>query len=171
MTDVKPTEPLPPPLLDPAWALFLAGPVAINLASRSPALVPSVARAYGCRLSADRRQVTILLAAGRARAVLRDLAGGAPIAVIFSRPKTHVSLQLKGEQADIIPATPEDQELMLAWGGAFAAEICALGYPESFGRNITRPAAEPAVGVCFTPIALFEQTPGPRAGERLEARP
>jgi len=46
------------PLLAAALAAFLVGlvgPVAINVASRSPALVPSVARGYGCRVGAEVR--------------------------------------------------------------------------------------------------------------------
>ena len=159
------------PLLDAAWAAFLAGPVAINVASRSPALVPSVARAYGCRVSLDRRQVTVLLAAGRARALLRDLAVGAPIAAVFSRPKTHVTLQLKGERAEVLPATEADEALMRAYSAAFAAEIGALGYGEDFGERLAPPSAETAAAVRFEPVALFEQTPGPRAGERLKPAP
>jgi len=167
---VTPADPRPP-VLDAAWAAFLTGPVAINVASRSPALVPSVARAYGCRVSPDRRRVTILLATGRARALLRDLAEGAPIAAVFSRPKTHVTLQLKGELAEVLPATATDVELMQAYGAAFAAEVCALGYREDFGARLAATAAEPAAAVRFEPVALFEQTPGPRAGERLEPTP
>lgn len=158
-------------VIDLAWAVFLAGPVAINVASRSPAMVPSVARAYGCRVSPDRRQVTILLAEGRARAVLRDLAEGGPIAAVFSRPQTHVSLQLKGERAEVLPATAADLELMRAYGLAFAAEICALGYSEAFAGRFAKPCGEPAAAVRFEPLALFEQTPGPRAGEPLGSNP
>jgi len=159
------------PIIDPAWALFLAGPVAINIASRSPALVPSVARAYGCRVSPDRRQVTILVAEGRARTVLRDLAEGGPIAAVFSRPMTHVTLQLKGERAAVLPATAADIELMRAYGAAFAAEVCALGYSEAFGERLTGPSREPAAAVRFEPVALFEQTPGPQAGAQLGISP
>lgn len=159
------------PVIDPAWAAFLAGPVAINVASRSPTLMPSVARAFGCRLSQDCRLVTILLAQGRAEDVLRDLAEGGPIAAVFSRPKTHVTLQLKGECAEILPATATDRALMHAYGAAFVAEICALGYPQAFAERLVRPAAEPALAVRFEPLALFEQTPGPRAGNRLGHNP
>lgn len=159
------------PIIDPGWAVFLAGPVAINVASRSPDLVPSVARAYGCRVSADRREVRILLAEGRARAVLRDLAGGAPIAAIFSRPKTHVSLQLKGERALVLPVTAADIEVMRAYAAAFAAEVAALGYPQAFAERLVGPAGEAASAVRFEPVALFEQTPGPRAGEPLGREP
>ena len=156
------------PVLDPVWVPFLTGPVAINVASRSPALVPSVARAYGCRVSLDRRQVTVLLVASRARALLRDLAGGAHIAAIFSRPQTHFSLQLKGERAEVLPASAADAELMAAYARAFAAEVCALGYPEAFAERLSAPPREPGVSVRFEPVVLFEQTPGPRAGARVE---
>lgn len=166
------TSALPhPPIIDPAWAVFLAGPVSINIASRSPALIPSVARAYGCRVSPDRREVTVLLAAARAGAVLRDLADGAPVAAVFSRPKTHVTLQLKGERAEVLPATAADLELMRAYGATFAAEVCALGHAEAFAERLTSPSREPAAAVRFAPVALFEQTPGPRAGEPLGPDP
>ena len=33
------------------------------------------------------------------------------------------------------------------------------------------PAGDDAVGVAFTPEAVFEQTPGPKAGMRLEPKP
>ena len=156
-----------PSVLDPAQALFLAGPVAINAASRSPALVPSVARAYGCRVGADRRTVTLFLAEARAGAMLRDLEEGGPIAAIFSRPKTHVSLQLKGERAEILPVTAADRQLMLAYSATFATEIMALGYAADFAQAMVRGCGEAAVGVRFIVGTAFEQTPGPRAGERL----
>lgn len=162
---------LPAPLIDTRRAAFLAGPVAINVASRSPALVPSVARAFGCRVAADRRTLTVFLAERRARAVLRDLRDGAPVAVAFSRPKTHISLQVKGERAEILEFSPVDREVMRAYGAAFAAEICALGYSGEFAGRLIAPVDEPAVGVRLAPVALFEQTPGPRAGERLETGP
>ena len=99
--------------------------------------------------------------------MLRDLEEGGPIAAIFSRPKTHVSLQLKGERAEILPVTAADRQLMLAYGAAFAAEIMALGYPADFAQAMVRGSGEAAVGVRFVVGAAFEQTPGPHAGERL----
>jgi hypothetical protein len=60
---------------------------------------------------------------------------------------------------------------MLACGAAFIAEIMALGYSENFSRALMAPAGDDAVGVAFTPEAVFEQTPGPKAGMRLEPKP
>lgn len=160
-----------PPLLDAAKAAFLAGPVAINAGSHDAARLPSITRAFGCKVSPDRREVVVFMSTHHSRTILRDLTAGAPIAVVFSRPKTHETLQLKGLRARIQPLAPGDREIMLASGAAFSAEIMALGYPEAFSLAIMAPAADEAVGVAFTPSAVFEQTPGPKAGMRLEPRP
>jgi hypothetical protein len=93
------------------------------------------------------------------------------IAVVFSRPNTHQTIQLKGTDATIVPLGREDRELMIAYGKSFVAEIGALGYKEHFSRALMSPAAEDAVGVEFTPSAAFVQTPGPAAGQRLEPKP
>lgn len=157
-----------PPLLDAPQAAFLGGPVAINVASLDAARLPSVARAFGCRVSADRREVVVFLSQQRSRRILDDLTAGAPIAVVFSRPKTHVTFQLKAVRARIRRLAKGDREIMLAYGAAFIAEIMALGYSESFSRALMAPARDEALGVVFTPDAVFEQTPGPKAGMRLE---
>jgi hypothetical protein len=157
-------------LLDAQQCDFLGGPVAINVASRTAALLPSIARAYGCRVGNDRTQVVIFLSLPRSQAVVRDLSQGAPVAAIFSRPKTHKSLQLKGERADVLPLSPGDREIMRAYRAAFSDEICGLGYSDAFVRALVAGVDEEAVGVRFRVSSAFEQTPGPHAGERLGAK-
>jgi hypothetical protein len=152
-------------------AAFLGGPVAINAASHDADQVPSITRAYGCRVSSDRREVVVFLSKQRSQAILRDLAAGAPIAVVFSRPRTHETLQLKGARGRIQPLEAGDREIMLACGAAFSAEIMALGHLESFSNALMAPVNDDAVGIAFTPDAVFEQTPGPKAGMRLKPKP
>lgn len=159
------------PALDAAQAAFLSGPVAINVASLDAARVPSIARGFGCRVSADRLEVVVFLARPRSRRILDDLAAGAAIAAVFSRPATHVTLQLKAAGARIQALAKGDREIMLACGAAFCAEIMALGYSASFSQALMAPTRDDAVGVAFTPEAVFEQTPGPKAGMRLEPKP
>jgi hypothetical protein len=91
--------------------------------------------------------------------------------VVFSRPETHETLQLKGACGCIQPLEKGDRQIMLAYGAAFAAEIRGVGYAEGFSRALTNPAGDEAVGIAFAPDAVFDQTPGPRAGMRLEPRP
>lgn len=156
------------PLLDTSRAAFLLEPVAINVASRDSGFVPSIARAFGCRISADRRLVTLFLSAARSRVLLRDLRAGAPIAAVFARPINHRSLQLKAPAAEIQPLAPGDEERMAAYADAFAAELAGLGESRIFSQAMVMAVSDEAIAVTFAPTGMFEQTPGPAAGQRLE---
>ena len=155
------------PVLDTAQCTFLRGPVAINVASRNDRLEPSIARAYGCRVSRDRRRVLVFLAPSKAQAVLRDLRAGGPIAAVFCLPSTHKTLQLKAASAAITAVEPADRRILRVYRDAFAAEIRALGYSERFSSALAGGTEDESVAVTFEPSAAFEQTPGPQAGKQL----
>ncbi len=158
------------PLLDQTHAAFLGGPVAINVASCDAKRMPSVARAYGCRISGDRRRVTVFLSVPQAEPLLRDLRAGRAVAVVFTRPKTHQTIQLKGTDAKVAPLGRGDRAIMAAYADAFMAEVAAIGFKERFSRAIVSGVNAEAVGVTFTPVAAFVQTPGPTAGQPLEPK-
>ena len=147
---------------------FVDGPVAINVASHDAALLPSIARGYGCKVSADGRRITVFLSVRSAAAVLADLRSGAPIAAVFCLPSTHATLQFKSASAEILPLASGDREVMRAYGDAFSAEIAALGYDGPFAAGLVAPTQDEAVAVEFVPSAVFDQTPGPEAGKPLE---
>jgi hypothetical protein len=157
-----------PPLLDATFAEFIQQRVSINVASCSAARVPSLARAFGCRVSRNRSQVTVFLSVQRAEPLLKDLRAGSAVAVVFTRPTTHQTIQLKGRDAAIVPLADGDRALMRAYGAGFVEEIRAIGYRDPFASAMMMAVAEEAVGVRFTPAAAFDQTPGPKAGQRLD---
>lgn len=156
-----------PILLDATQARFLTQRVSILMGSCSAAGIPSVVRAYGCRVSPDRRSITVFLAVEQSSAVLEDLRAGGAVAVVFSRPSTHETLQLKGTHARIVPLEEGDRELMRAYGQSFRDEIGVIGYYDPFSSAIMGGVEAEAIGVSFTPTAAFEQTPGPSAGQPL----
>jgi hypothetical protein len=114
--------------------------------------------------------VTVFLSVQRAEQLLKDLRAGGAVAVVFTRPTTHQTIQLKGNEAAIVPLVDGDRELMRAYGSGFLEEIRAIGYRDPFASAMMMAVAEEAVGVRFTPTAAFEQTPGPQAGQRLDVR-
>lgn len=124
-------------------------------------------RAYGCRVAPDRRTITVFLAVPQSTAVIEDLRAGRGIAVVFSRPTTHETLQLKSARADIAPLSDGDHERMRAYGLSFGEEVGAVGSSAAFQRAIMSGTEADAVAVTFTPTAAFEQTPGPSAGQPL----
>jgi hypothetical protein len=159
------------PLLDAAGAVFITHRVAMNVASCSAACEPSLARAYGCRVSADRRRVTMFMPVQRSTALLEDLRAGSAIAVVFTQPRTHETLQLKGAKAEIVRLQASDAARARTYAQSFIDEISALGYPMLFARTFAAGAQEELIGLEFEPTAAFVQTPGPNAGRPLEAKP
>jgi len=159
------------PLLDAEHARFIQGRVAMIAASRDAENVPSLARVYGCRVSSDRQQVTIFVSTLQSEALQRDVHAGAPIAVVFTLPSTHQTLQLKGASASIGEPQDGDPEIMLAYGEAFAGELKSLGYQSGFADAVAAVREGGVVAVTFIPTAAFVQTPGPSAGTPLERKP
>jgi len=154
--------------LDRTILTFLCEPVAINLASHDATLLPSIARGYGCQVSGDRKRIAVFLSCQCAQALLQDLRSGGPIAVAFSRPSTHYTLQFKAAHAEIVPVGAEERAIMRAYGAAFCREVIELGCLEPFSRGLVAPVEHDAVGIVFTPSAVFDQTPGPAAGRPVE---
>lgn len=158
-------------LLDEERAAFITHRVAMNVASCNAARVPSLVRAYGCRVSADRRRVTVFVPAPHATAVLGDLRAGGAIAVVFTLPRSHETLQLKGARVDIVPLGAGDSACVKAYVESFIDEINGLGYTTAFARALASGADEELVGLAFEPTAAFVQTPGPNAGQPLGTKP
>lgn len=159
----------PAPLLDDAHAAFVVGRVAIVAASRDAANVPSVTKAYGCRLSPNRRRVTIFVATDASRALLDDVRATRALAAVFCQPSTNRSFQLKGLDASEVPLAPGDREAMAAHLEYMIEELALIGFAEAHARASFGIGERAVAAIAFTPSAAFVQTPGPRAGTRLGA--
>jgi hypothetical protein len=158
------------PVLDEANADFIQHHVSISIAARDARNRPAVARALGCGVSTDRRLVRLFLVAPRAAAVLENLRDNGAVAAVFTRPSTHMSLQLKGKVANIEPLSAADRGRLIAYLHSFAEDLGIAGYNPGFVHSIAVGADEECVAVCFEPLNVFVQTPGPQAGQRLEPR-
>lgn len=146
---------------------FLGGPVSIKVGSCSLGHLPSVAQAFACKVSPCRQEVIVFLSDSRSATVLRDLRAGGAIAVAFSRPATHRTIQLKARTARLEPLQPGDQELIDLHGRRTAAELVSLGYPPLFSEALMALGTTDAVRVCVTPELAFDQTPGVEAGRPM----
>jgi hypothetical protein len=154
--------------LAPDEAAFIEGGVSIIAAARDAQHEMTVSRAMGCRVSADRRRVTIFLSTVQSGALLADVRANGVIAVVFSQPTSHRAIQLKGFDAAVVPLTPEDPHLWVAYRARLAAEVRHIGFSEVFVRAMLNAPSGDVVAVAFTPSAAFLQTPGPKAGTPLQ---
>lgn len=160
------------PVLAASHAQFIVEQaVSMALSSCDAGNRPSIAKAAACRISADRLRVTLLVDQQLAADVVRDLRAGHAIAVVFSEPATHRTVQLKAPQAEVAAVTPADREHARQHLEATVAHLLPLGYPQAPIRSYFAHQPEHLVAVSFTPTAAFEQTPGPGAGRPLARAP
>ena len=160
-----------PPLIGPEPAALLARRVSIIVGSRDAALRPHVMRAVGCRVADDRRRLTVFLPRASSRWVLDDIAANGQIAVVFSEPTTHRTVQFKGVDATVAPLAPGDEAIVARYLANFTDEIAEIGFSADVAQSILGHAPGDLAAVDFTPLAGFEQTPGPTAGQALAPQP
>jgi hypothetical protein len=160
-----------PILIDDELAAFMQGGISLNLASRSLGMMPSVARALGCRVTDGCRSVRILVSQQQAAQVLADVRETGMLAVVVSEPSSHRTYQLKGGGARIEAPGSEDLMAVHGYRVSFPAHLEKLGYPPLMIRTFLSCPDEDVVAVVFSPEAVFSQTPGSNAGCELKGRP
>jgi len=144
---------------------FCGSGVSVVLGACSPNGRAVAGRGFGARVGADEVRVTL---ERRANApLLAALAAGSAIAVTFTLPSTHRSIQLKGGAVRIERATPEDLAATALNRAGFRAELVRFGYDEAFASAYTAYEPDELVAAVFAPVAAFTQTPGPGAGAEL----
>ena len=156
------------PVLDEQYVELIRNQVSLNVAARDGTNVPAVTRAYGCDVSPDRRSITVFVPEA-ANVLLQCIQENGAVAVVCSHPRTLQTLQLKGNDATVVRATPEDATHVERWRRTFTDEIEANGYGPPFSTSLGEPARQPMKAVRFTLAAIYDQSPGPAAGRQLES--
>jgi hypothetical protein len=158
--------PLPPELV-----AMMARGVSVIVASRDAALRPNLMRAVGSRVEEDGRTITVYLARRQSRQVVQDLGATGHIAVVFSEPSTHRSVQLKASRVQMRNADAQDTPVLSRYREAMEREIQQVGFAPPLTRAMLAHRLDDVVAVQFTPEQAFDQTPGPRAGTPLGSKP
>jgi hypothetical protein len=154
--------PLPPDLV-----AMMARGISVIVAARDAALRPSLMRAVGSRVEADGRDITVYLSRPQSRQVLEDLASNGHIAVVFSEPSTHRTVQLKASRVELRGAGEGDAPVLERYLRSMENEIQRVGFAPPLTRAMLAHRLQDVVAVRFTPEQAFDQTPGPRAGSPL----
>ncbi len=145
---------------------LVEGGVLITLGTRDAALRPTSARAYGARVQPDRASVTVFVpeaVAGRCLANLRD---NGRVAISFSNPLDARSVQVKGRLLGARPMRPEDEAAQGRYHAALSQALTWVGVP---GATLRRIAYAPSVAIDVAIEEIFDQTPGPGAGQLIRA--
>ncbi|UGB38319.1 pyridoxamine 5'-phosphate oxidase family protein [Frateuria soli] len=161
------STPAIPAVIDAEHARFLEGPVSVIVASRNAANEPELVRAQGCRVARNRRHVRLFLASAQASRLLDDVRQNGLVAVVFTEPGTHRSLQLKGEAARVLRPRADEAARIDAYRDAMVVQLARSGVSEALTRALLAPVGV-VVALEFVPTHAYVQTPGPGAGRPLK---
>lgn len=149
---------------------FLEGAVSVLVGTRDSRLVPEITRAWGPRISEDRRSVSLCVPLATSRKTLDNLEANGEIAVTFSLPTNYQTFQLKGRHAKAAEPDWTDLAVVERHRDAFAAVNEPLGQShqrvEAFWRAEIETSAV-LVKILLVPEQIFDQTPGPGAGRSV----
>ncbi len=128
---------------------------------------PACCRAVALRVHPDRQGLTLYLPVATGAEAVANIASTRRVAIVASDPVSHESLQLKGRTQAVRVAEEEEAGLVEEYFERLTDVLDAVGLPRAVSRTLTR---WPAFAIEVSVEAVFEQTPGPRAGSLLRSR-
>ena len=141
-------------------------PLAMCLGTRNAQLKPQVTRAFSAKVSEDGTQITMYISKYFVEACLANLNDNGKVAFTTGSPLTHVSYQFKGQYVGIHDCTEEDYAFMQGNVGAFT-EVLEQYYGPDMAATLRNFPLNPSVAITFNVEDVFNQTPGPGAGNKL----
>jgi hypothetical protein len=121
----------------------LHGPSVMQVGTRNVELRPAHSYVWGAVVHDDRQTITFFVTERRSVRILGDLENNRQVALTIAQA-SHEAYQLKGAYLSSHPSTEE------------------MVKPMFLGAEY-----RPSVAITFRVEAVFEQTPGPRAGSQL----
>jgi len=147
---------------------FLDGPVVLLVGTRDENLRPFGAYAFGCVTEADHETITFFLPDCEGGTILRDLEQNGKVALAVTEGISHVTYQFKGTCVETRPVSDKEKALQGAYREKVIVHYKQKGVPEGyFGWMVY----DPSTAVTFRVEEIFDQTPGPAAGAKMESTP
>jgi hypothetical protein len=153
-------------LITPELREFLDGPNSMVAATRDGQKMPECARVLVLRCGDDGESVTLWLPAAVSARTVANLAVDRRIAVAVELPALHKTRQLKGTAIKVGNAPARRRPMLDEAFERFIQQCTTVGMPR---RLLERVVRWPATEIAMKVEAVFEQTPGPGAGEPLRS--
>jgi len=147
---------------------FIESGVSVLVGSRDAKMSPTGMRGIGVKVHADRKVLTVFLPNATGERTLANLRANGRIALTFTRPIDHRSMQLKGKAHAFRAATEDERPLLESAVEAWARYLEVVGLPRALGSRLTY---WPSTAVDVVVESIFHQTPGPSAGTRMATQP
>lgn len=158
-------QPAAPLRLTPDVVAFIQSPVSILVSSQGIDGLPVLARAIVALVTPDGDRIRLCLRSHDAAALLQGAAAHGQVAAMFSRPSTSETIQIKGNAVVIEDTLPADDAARRRYLPAMITELMPLGHGAELVACIVSDHGSPLRILSFRPSVVFDQTPGPGAGE------
>lgn len=145
---------------------FCESGVSVVLAVSTISGQPIAGLALACRITSE-GTMKIFLREPANVPLLAALAGGSVIALTFTEPRTHRSIQVKADRARRVELESGDIERVARQVAFFESELVFVNYTPRFAAYYCAYRDEEVVALELSPRHAFVQTPGPGAGEQL----
>ena len=152
-------------MIDAELASFMESAVMIIVGTCDDALRPQIGRAAGAIVDRATGRVDLIVSDWQWPETIANVRRNGRLAVTFARPSDYVSYQVKG-RATVIPASAAHRARAARYVEAMTATLVGNG----LDARVTTPwlvDREPAA-LRLTAEMIFVQTPGDKAGQRLE---
>lgn len=143
---------------------FIESGVMMLVGTRDAKLRPECVRAVGATVAADRRTIHLFLNDATSQRTIANLRAGSPIAVCFNRAVDHQSVQVKGMPLAVRAPAESERGVTRHYLSSFTEALYQVGMARSLSRQLR---VEPCTVVDLDIRELFQQTPGPEAGQPL----
>lgn len=145
-------------------ATFFEAGHSVHIATRGADLAPNGTRAWAVVVDPDRVHLTAYVTTAAAKGMLRDLAHHPEVALTFSRVTDHVTWQAKGVCTGVRAARASERPVVAGQAEAFRVHLEEIGIAKELTAQWT---PWPATAIRVRVTELFDQTPGPGAGEKV----
>ena len=156
-------------MIDEAMAAFLSSGCSFIVGALTPDGEPFATRGWGARVIDEGRRLRLSVATGdlcRLALGAGDAAASRAIAVTGADVLTLRSVQLKGEVEGVDSTDPRDLDEHRSFCDQFFA---AVERSDGTDRRLMERLVPSDLTIVVVRVTqLFDQTPGPRAGRRLE---
>ncbi|MDQ3281878.1 MAG: pyridoxamine 5'-phosphate oxidase family protein [Acidobacteriota bacterium] len=143
---------------------FLNEGVSVFVATVDADGVPTCCRGVALTSKDDFDTVTVYVPAATGQETVANVATTRRVAIGCSRPLTHDSVQIKGLTRGVRLAPPSDEAFVRERLSQFADVLGATGVPTHLIRSM---AHWPAFAIDVSVEQVFDQTPGPKAGNAI----
>jgi hypothetical protein len=143
---------------------FVQSGVTILVGTRDAERRPEGTRGFGAVVGRGREELTVFVAACVDARTIANARANGRVAVCFTRPIDHRSMQLKGRVLEVRDARPDELPILERYSEHLVRIMGEIGVPP---RIMLRLSRWPAHALRLRVEGVFVQTPGPGAGAPL----